>query len=151
MPPLFRAAPFALLTLLVLGTPAASAGKVEDAVDYRQGAMNIFSWNLGHMGAMVKGDVPFDATAFQGYAKDLAAATKLNVLDGFPEASVTDESDAKGQIWLNWADFESKLQDLRTQSAKLVDVAAGGDEAAIKTQLGETRKTCKACHDDYKE
>ncbi len=151
MPFVSRTVPLALFSLLVLGSPAASAGKVEQAVDYRQGAMNVFSWNLGHMGAMVKGEVPFDSTAFQGYASELAAATKLDVLKGFPEESVTDESDAKDEIWLNWSDFESKLQDLRSQSAKLAEVAAGGDEAAVKAQFGETRKTCKACHDDYKE
>ncbi|MFZ0789717.1 MAG: cytochrome c [Chromatiaceae bacterium] len=148
---LFQTASIALLPLLVLGAPAASAGDAEDAVDYRQGAMNVFSWNLGHMGAMVKGEVPFDTAAFQGYAQDLAAAVKLDVLKGFPEESVTDESDAKDEIWLNWSGFESKLQDMRAESAKLAEVTAGGDEAAIKAQFDATRKTCKACHDDYKQ
>jgi len=148
---LFPTASVALLPLLVLGAHAASAGDAEDAVDYRQGAMNVFSWNLGHMGAMVKGEAPFDTAAFHAYAKDLAAAAKLDVLKGFPEESVTDESDAKDEIWLNWAAFESKLQDLRTESAKLAEVTAGGDEAAIKAQFDATRKTCKACHDDYKQ
>lgn len=139
--------------LLALATAVASvqAAKVEDAVYYRQGVMNVFSWNAGQMAAMAKGDVPFDLAAFQGYAADLAAAASLNLLPGFPEDSATDESDAKDEIWLNWSDFEARLQDLRTESAKLVEVAKGGDEAALKTQLDATRRACKACHDDYKQ
>ena len=146
----FRAVVSTLIPVL-LSCPAAQAGKVEDAVDYRQGVMNVFSWNAGLMGAMVKGEVPFDSTVFQGYAADLASSARLDILKGFPEDSVTDDSAAKDEIWLNWSDFESKLQGLRTESAKLTEVTASGDEAAIKAQFDATRRTCKACHDDYKQ
>jgi cytochrome c556 len=30
-------------------------------------------------------------------------------------------------------------------------VAAGGEEAAMKEQFGKTAKTCKGCHDDFKD
>jgi cytochrome c556 len=150
MPLVSRKAALALIALS-LATGTVQAAKVEDAVYYRQGVMNVFSWNAGQMATMAKGDVPFDRAAFQGYAADLASAAALNILPGFPENSVTDDSDAKDEIWLNWSDFESKLQGLRKESAKLVEVAKDGDEAAIKTQLDATRRACKACHDDYKE
>lgn len=136
---------------LVLAAGATQAGKVDDAVEYREGVMNVLSWNAGHMVAMTKGEVPFDRAAFQGYAADLAAAANLNLLPGFPEDSVTEDSDAKDEIWLNWADFESGLQALRSESAKLVEVAKDGDEAAIKSQLNATRRACKACHDEFKQ
>lgn len=147
---LFQTAAPALLPILLVG-PAAQAGKVEDAVDYRQGVMNVFSWNVAHMAAMAKGEVPFDAATFKTYAADLATAAALDVLKGFPEESITDDSDSRDEIWLNWEDFESKLQDLRTESTKLTQVAAEGDEAAVKAQLDATRRACKACHDDYKQ
>jgi cytochrome c556 len=144
---------FSTLTLsaLVLASSATLAGDVEDAVDYRQGVMNVFSWNLEHMGAMVKGETAFDADAFKGYAADLASASKLDVLKGFPEDSVDDDSDALDEIWLKWSDFEAKLQDLRDQSAKLAEVAATGDEAAMKAQFAEVGGACKACHKAYKD
>lgn len=143
--------PVIALALLAIVLPSAQAGKVEDAVDYRQGVMNVLSWNAGLMVSMAKGEIPFNQAAFQGYASDLAAAAALDLLPGFPEDSVTEDSDAKDEIWLNWAGFESKLQDLRTESAKLKEVAVGSDESAIKAQLDATRRTCKACHDDYKQ
>lgn len=143
--------PTITLVALSLAVGAAQALKLDDAVYYRQGVMNVFSWNAGQMAAMAKGEVPFDRSAFQGYAGDLAAAAALNILPGFPEGSITDDSDARDEIWLNWSDFESKLQDLRTESTKLAEVAKGDDEAAIKAQLDATRRACKSCHDDYKE
>jgi cytochrome c556 len=143
--------PAVTLVILSLVIGGAQASKLDDAVYYRQGVMNVFSWNAGQMAAMVKGEVPFDRAAFQGYATDLASAAALNLLPGFPEESATEDSDARDEIWLNWPDFESKLQTLRTESAKLAKVAEDGDEAAIKAQLDATRRTCKSCHDDYKQ
>ncbi len=139
--------------LLSAGTLSASlsAGPIEDAVDYRQGVMNVFSWNLTHMGSMVKGETPFDAAAFKDYAADLAAASALNVMPGFPDDSVSDESDAKDEIWLNRDDFDAKYKALKEAAAKLSQVAAGGDEAAMREQFKETAGTCKACHKEYKQ
>lgn len=150
MKPWFRTLAIALIPSLTLAGTAA-AGDADDAVEYRQSVMGIFYWTTDHMGKMVKGETPFDAGAFKGYADDLAAAAAMDILKGFPEDSITDDSDAKDEIWMDWADFESKVQAMRTQSAKLAEVAAEGDEAAIKDQFGETRKACKGCHDAYKQ
>jgi cytochrome c556 len=100
---------------------------------------------------MVKGKTAFDAAAFARHAKDLAAASQLDVLAGFPEDSINDDSDASDTIWLDWDKFQGKLKGLREQSAKLAEVAAGGEEAAMKEQFGKTAKTCKGCHDDFKD
>lgn len=123
---------------------------VEKAVDYRQGVMNVYAYNVTSMGDMVKGKAEFDAAAFARHAKDLAATAGLDVLAGFPEDSLNDESDASDTIWLDWDKFGDKQKALQDQSAKLAEVAAGGDEAAMKEQFGATAKTCKGCHDDFK-
>lgn len=136
---------------LIAVSSSAGASDNDKAVEYRQSVMNIFYWNSAHMGAMAKGKVPFDQEAFKSHADDLAAAAAMDILRGFPEDSVTDESDAKDEIWLDWDDFGSKLEAMRTASAKLAEVAAGGDEAATKAQFDETRKACKGCHDAYKQ
>lgn len=134
-----------------LSVPGARAGDaVEKAVDYRQGVMNVYAYNVTSMGDMVKGKTEFDAAAFARHAKDLSAASGLDVLAGFPEDSLNDESDASDTIWLDWDRFGEKHKALQEQSAKLAEVAAGGDEAAMKEQFGATAKTCKGCHDDFK-
>jgi len=149
MIPLIRPLSFALICTLGV-TATVSADDVEDAVEYRQSVMNVFYWNTHLLGAMTKGKVPFDKAAFKRHADDLAAAANMDILSGFPEDSVSDDSDAKDEIWLDWGDFESKLEAIRSQSAKLADVAGNGNEAAMKAQFEETRRACKGCHDSYK-
>lgn len=136
---------------LSIAMPAANAGALEDAVEYRQAAMNVFSWNLGHMSAMVKGEVPFDKAAFARYAEDLSIAASLRVLDGFPDDSVSDDSDAKDEIWLDWEDFEAKYGKMREAIDALTEAARGGDEAAMKAAFKEAGASCKACHKAFKE
>ena len=137
----------------VLATTAAASGDDkagQAAVDFRESAMTIYKWYLGPMGAMVKGKTPFDGKAFRERAEGLAAAAGLNLLAGFPEGSA-DGTEARPEIWSRWSEFEEKYQALREQSARLAQVAATGDEAAMKAQFGETAKTCKGCHDDFRE
>jgi len=129
---------------------ASAQADVEKVVDYRQGLMNVYAWNVTSMADMVKGKVAFDAAAFARHAKDLAAATQLELMAAFPEDSINDESDATEAIWLDWGKFQDRHKALREESAKLAQAAAGGDEAAMKEQFGTTAKTCKGCHDDFK-
>jgi len=140
-----------LLSLtLVLCSTCIQADDVEKAVDYRQGLMNVYAHNLTPMGDMVKGKTAFDPAAFARYAEDLATAARLDLLAGFPEDSSDDESDASDTIWLDWDKFQKKYEALKAQSAQLRKVAAGGDKAAMKKQFSKTAKTCKRCHDDFK-
>ena len=149
-----RRATTLLSALLCAGLAApslASDDSLQEAIDYRSGVMNVFSWNLGPMGAMLKEKIPYDQAAFARHARDLASATALDVLSGFPDDSVSDDSAAMSEIWLDWDDFAAKYDDLKRESSKLAEVAAGGDKAAIGAQFDATRKTCKACHKKYKE
>jgi cytochrome c556 len=140
------------LPLVLAGAVSAvwAADPVVKAVDYRQGVMNVYAYNVTSMGDMVKGKAEFDAAAFARHAKDLAAAAGLDVLGGFPEDSINEDSDASETIWLDWDQFQERHKALEEQSAKLAEVAAGGDEAVMKEQFGATAKTCKGCHDDFK-
>ena len=51
----------------------ALAAKPEDAIKYRRGVMAAQGWNTGAMGAMVKGEKPYDKAEFAQRAANLAA------------------------------------------------------------------------------
>lgn len=68
----------------------------------------------------------------------------------FPPGSDKGDTKAKASIWSNADDFKAKLTAFQTESAKLVQVAATGDAAAVKKQFGAVGGTCKGCHDNYK-
>ena len=141
----------ALLLSTTLAAHAQDADPKKEAVKYRQSVMTIVGWNFKPMGAMVKGERPFDAKAFAAHARDLAGVSSVNILAGFPEDSDAEGSKAKAEIWMKWDDFKDKMGAMQRETDKLGEVAAGGDEGAIKKQFGAAAKTCKACHDDYKE
>jgi len=117
---------------------------------YRQSWFAMIGANFGPMVAMVKGEMPWDERQMAGYADQLAALTTLNVMRGFSDGSDKGTTRAKPEIWENKADFESKLNDLKSAVDKLQAVANTTDRKAIAAQVGATGKACKACHDEYK-
>jgi cytochrome c556 len=126
------------------------AGEVEKAVEYRQGVMNVFSWNMKAMGDMMKGKTEFDQSRFAAHAEELANASKFKLMSGFPEDSESDESDALAEIWMDFEDFEAKYKDFGSAATALSKAAQGGDKGSMGAALKETGKSCKACHKKYK-
>jgi cytochrome c556 len=139
-----------LMSSLMFGTSLAWAGEVEKAVEYRQGVMNVLGWNMKAMSNMMKGKVPFDQQVFADHAKDLASASGLNLMSGFPEDSESEESDALPEIWMDFDDFEAKYKKLGEAADNLSKAAANGDKTTLGKALEKTGKTCKACHKKYK-
>jgi cytochrome c556 len=58
---------------------------------------------------------------------------------------------AKDEIWKKPDDFRAKAVAFEGAAAKLDAAAKGGDLAAIRAAHGDLGKTCKACHDPYRE
>ena len=71
----------------------------------------------------------------------------------FPVGSGPDvgKTEAKAEIWAKPEDFAAKSRDF-TQAARAFQAAANGNDlAAIRTAQGNLGKSCKACHDLYRE
>jgi len=54
-------------------------------------------------------------------------------------------------LWEKMDDVKAKAEANQKETKALAEIAKTGDEKAIKEQFGKTAKTCKACHDDYRE
>ena len=65
-----------------------------------------------------------------------------------PEAGV--KTSAKPIIWSDPAGFAAAVQRLQGETAKLQQIAAAGDPAAVKLQAQATGGACKNCHDKYR-
>ena len=133
-------------------SPLAISHFDEDQIpqSYRQSWFAMIANNFGPMVAMVKGEIPWDERMMAGYADQLAALTTLDVMRGFKDGADKGTTRAKPEIWQNKADFESKLNDLKSAVNKLQTVANADDRKATALQVGATGKACKACHDEYK-
>jgi cytochrome c556 len=124
-------------------------GKAEDAIKYRQSALFVMGQHFGRIGAVVKGERPFDKDEVARNAAIVEAMSKLP-WDAFLAGTDKGETHAKPEIWTDAAKFKSRHEKLEQETAKLAQVAKGGDLNAIKAQFGETGKACKACHDDFR-
>ncbi len=145
-----RATAIALVVTALLAGTAAAAVKPETAIRYRQGLYRSIAWNFSPLADMAKGKQAFDAREAEKRAARIAA-TSEQLLEGFPPGSDRGaETEAKADIWRNFADFEAKMHDLTVQSNALLAAAKSGDEARFKAAFDPLKQACKACHDRYK-
>lgn len=138
----------AVSAMLVSSVSAES--KAEKSIEYRQGVYRVIGWNFGMMGAMVKGEVPYDKEAFAKRATNVATMAPM-VLEGFgPGTNKGAKTEAKPEIWAKMDDFKLKLSKMNDEATKLAAISKTGSFDEIKKQFGATGASCKACHDEYK-
>lgn len=123
----------------------------EAATNYRQALYKLVYSNMAPLGGMAKGKIPFD--------QDVIATNAMRIeqlADMMSDYLKTDTSsfdvdtEARDEIWQNWSDVESKIEQLKSASANLASVASSGDESQYRAAIGKVGGACKACHDDYK-
>lgn len=123
-----------------------------DAVETRHGLMLQMGADLGKMGAMVKGEVGYDAAIAAKAAANVAAIASVLSLEQFPAGSENGkaaDSFAKAELWANEQDFLAKIADLNAATAALQPLAAA-DVDSLKTGMAGVGKACAACHTPYR-
>lgn len=123
----------------------------EAAQDAREAQMELYAFNLGLLGEMAKGAVPYDAAAAQAAADNLAALAALDQSRLWPEGSdeMSIDTRAKVDIWDKMDDFNAKADDLTQAAAGMAEVAGTGLEA-VQGQMGALGGACGACHKPYR-
>ncbi|WP_280153634.1 cytochrome c [Piscinibacter sp. XHJ-5] len=144
-----------LLCLAALGLAtslpaAAQFAKPEDAIKYRQGGMAVMGAHFGRLGAMAQGKVPFDAKAAADNAEVVAFVSRLPFA-GFVEGTDKGNTKAKPEIWKEPDKFKANASRMQEEVAKLNVAAKSGNPDQVKAAFGEAAKTCKSCHDDFRE
>ncbi|MDX5401691.1 MAG: cytochrome c [Rhodobacterales bacterium] len=146
----------AVLGLAVLAGTATGQDAAEkalaDATKARQAQMQLYAFNLGLLGGMAKGEVPYDATAAAAAAGNLSALAQMDQSRLWPEGSDemgVDGSKALPALWENLPDVMSKGSDLVTAAAAM-ETAAGTDLASLQAAMGALGGACGACHKAYR-
>ena len=129
---------------------AAQFAKPEDAIKYRKSALFVMGQHFGRVAAMANGKIPFDAKAAADNAEIATAMSKLPYV-AFIEGTDKGDTKAEPKIWTEMDKFKAAASKMQEEMAKLNVVAKGGNIDAIKAQVGETGKSCKACHDAYRK
>jgi cytochrome c556 len=146
---LIRLASLALL-LTVAGFGAAQAqGNDAAMIGYRQKVMQTNGFHAGSIGAILKGEWPHKEDG-PVHAKALAANAQL-ILNAFKAQTADVKTDAKPEIWKEWAKFEEKAKAFERETAKLADLAGSSDMSGIPAQMKAVGGACKSCHDDFRK
>lgn len=140
----------AALMGVVISTTASAQVKPEQLVKQRQAAMTLQGKYFGPLGAMAQGKAPFDAAVVARNAAFLDVLDKMP-WDGFAASTKDVKSAALPAVFTETAKFKEAQDHLQSEVSKLVAVSKGGDEAAVKAQLGAVGKACGGCHDKFRE
>ena len=131
---------------LFAGAAFAEAAATDPLVIAQKDLMKSFGGAAKTLGGMASGEVAFDAAAAEA-AKAALVAGSADIAVKFEKAGTDPESDAKPEIWTNWADFLVKAKGL-TDAATALDVASAD---GIKAGMGGIGGACKACHTTYRK
>jgi len=146
-----RAAVAVAISMCASSAALAQFAKPDDAVKYRQGSFRLLGTHFGRLSAMAQGKVPFDAKAAAENAEVMTMMSRL-AFTAFPESSaVVEGTKAKPQVWAERPKFDESATTMQTAVMKLTAATRGGNFDEIKAAAGEAGKSCKACHDSYKE
>lgn len=129
---------------------AAQFAKPEDAIKYRKAAFSVMASHFGRVAGMANGRIPFDAKLAADSAEVATFMSKLPYA-GFVPGSDKGETKAESKIWAETDKFNAAASKMQEEMAKLNVAAKGGNLDAIKAAVGETGKSCKACHDNYRK
>jgi cytochrome c556 len=134
----------------MVAVEAAAQAKPDVLVKQRQSAMTLMGKYWGSLGGMAQGRVPYDQKIVQRNAGYLDVLDEMP-WDGFHENTKGEKSAALPAIWEKAGEFKQAQERLQSEIGKLVQVSKGGDEAAVKAQLGAVGKACGACHESFRE
>lgn len=139
---------FPLLAAVVLGATAVAAQNL-DAIKERKGHFDDIGDAVKPVGAMFKGNEPFELAKVQAAVKLIRE--KSEVLPGlFPDDSKEGEDTrALPAIWDNKADFEERFKKLAVAAE-----AAGPaitDEGSFRATWQDFVGNCSGCHKQYRK
>jgi cytochrome c556 len=134
---------------LTLAQGALAQAKPEVLVKQRQAAMTLMGKYFGPMAAMAQGKIPFNASVVQRNAGFLDNLSRMP-WDGYDASTRGVKSRTLPAVFENAPGFKQAASRLENEAAKLVSASRGGDEAAVKAQIGAVGKACGSCHDDFR-
>lgn len=122
------------------------------AAKRREAVMYLLGWSAGPMGAMVKEQAPYDPMVFEKQAGRLADLSRM--VEDLYRADLRKfdlGTEAKPEIWDDYAEFERLAAELVDSARALAQGAAGRDLAAARQAFVAVADDCKACHEKFRE
>ena len=145
--------------LLLIGLSVSAPGLAaddpkKDAIKARQGEMQMRKFNAGPLFAMAKGKMRYDAAQAQMLADNLVKLSAIDIggawIPGTDNKAYPEDTTSLPEIWSTYPEI-SKYGEKYDAAVKELAAVAGDGEKALKSKIGALGKTCKGCHDDFRE
>jgi len=134
----------------------AADGPFTKEIKARQGLMQVAGFHVGVLAAMAKGERDYDAKVAASAAKNVHMAAMMDDSLLWPQGSdlgnkdLTIKTSAKSEALTTYPNVSEKHEAWLKASAELAQVAGNGLDA-LKPALGAVGKSCKGCHDDFRQ
>lgn len=140
--------------LVLSAVAAATYGAAGDVISTRQSNFKDLGETVKKLGDELKKPAPMAsrldqyAAQIADLAKQLGQQERLFPKGSGPEAGV--ETNAKKEIWEKPQEFQTAMRALATEAGNLKSIP-GSDTKGIKAQFRKLGRTCKGCHDSFRE
>lgn len=148
---------YALLAAAVLAAPTAlpsfaadtaSGLSAEQIIAARQAGYDMSAATFGGMMKATKDGASAKDEGFQAHA--LAKWAKV-VPTMFPAGTATGATKARPEVWSNRDGFNRAAAIYAAATDKLAQLSEANDTPGFTAQLGEVKKACDACHQDFRQ
>ncbi len=140
--------PALLIGLLSPLAAQAQFAKSEDAIKYRQATFTVMAAHFSRIGAVVKGEKPFNK---EEVAANAAVVASLAHLPWQAFGAGTEGGKSLPEVWKEADKFKAGADKMEKAVAELNTAAKSGNLESIKKAFGAAGQSCKACHDNYRK
>jgi cytochrome c556 len=134
---------------LILTSGVIQAQEDEAFIQYRQKVMTSNGANMGAIGDILKNKLPYQ-NHIAVHAQEIQRMSTL-IPDAFKKDIASGKTDAKPEIWKEWAKFTEDANTMGLEAAELAKVAQGGSMEAISAQVKKLSDSCGNCHKPYRK
>jgi cytochrome c556 len=136
--------------LLTAGVATADSHEGDAArVKYRQSVMSIIGTNMGAIGDIMKNGLDLPG-AVANHAGQMAEAAAL-IAPAFRAQISSGATDAKPEIWQDWAKFEKAIADYQKAARGLAEAASAKDPSGVGPAMKKLGKSCSGCHKPFRK
>ena len=143
-----------LISVTIAGTALAANDPKMKGIKARQGEMQLRSFYAGPLFGMAKGEIEYDAAMASALAADLKRLTELDLGRAWPQGSDNEaypgKTTALPKIWTTYPEISEYGKRYKQAVNELADSAGGGLDA-LRGGVRNLGKSCKGCHDDFRE
>lgn len=152
MKPILASTATGLVTAVLAASALAGGLSPEEQIETRQAGYTFMGWNMGKIKANLEGDYHSEQVAAAANAIAAIANSGMGALFG----PGTDKdvggvkTRVKPELFQNMEDVGELATNFKDAADSLAEVAAEGDQAAVKSAFGDLAEACKACHKKYR-